>query len=484
MSSQVVKFLLGATKGLGYLGAAGVAVEVVETVAHHTGILPKESRLVPATTRLVLQALEIPQAPERAAPSLGHAPAVVDAQPNEPPAISAVVLTGQRDVCPDCYRSQPISLAGAGESAAELRLVRCGAHEAEAVELAGHMGQFFDTWAEAYGVSLEAGPDCGAKPNSNDYKNMWGNVEQDKYYKALSKWQGCKAKQKEAQLKADQKADAKAAKAAAKEAADDAATAKKAEAAKVAAVEKAKKTAKKLSDFALSATKAKYEKQVKDLLAAQAAEKDAAAKAAMQQQIDAANQAKLDAERLLAETNARAQSTEHQRQIDALRAEIAANAQKPQGMDQMFQQIMMARMMAPPAAPAPVAPAPVMMADPSAMMAAQMMQPAMMQPAAFPFFPSVDPMAAMMATDPMALDPMAADMWLSGNDGGLEIDAELAGELGLQGVDTLGEARVLFDVKNAGWSEEEVNRLLADMRGTDEAPMPGCKTQGLGSCGL
>lgn len=93
-----------------------------------------------------------------------------------------------------------------------------------------------------------------------------------------------------------------------------------------------------------------------------------------------------------------------------------------------------------------------------------MVDPAMgmMPGGAFPFFPT--------DADPGAWDFAGSDA---------EMDQEIAREIGLEGVQTQGEAAALFNIKQH-WPEGDFRALMSDY--TEEPQMPGCG--GLGGCGL
>jgi len=492
--SAVIRFLLKGAQVATYLGGADAVLTVAEVGLKRAGVIQPETRLLPELSNLVLDALAIPRPAAR--PALGEARPTMPAEqpapaPSSPavtsslPAVTSSSPAASLHVCPACYANRPIALAGASP-AGELHLKLCETHARQNQENVAHMGAFFSGWDQAYTAATNAtlaglgaaelpddlgARDCGPKPDENDYRNIFGNVDGGSYYTALSKWQSCKAKQKDELIAEQKKADKKAAAAKAKEDADDkkaAEAAKKHEQAAVAAATKAGKkqgaaTQKKLAQWGLNAQAKKFQAEIDALKASYQAEKDAAKQAEIQKTIDTLTQQKSDAERLAAELQAQAKDAAHAQEIQALQAQIANATQSKGGMDQLFQSIMMARMMAPAQSAVPA----TMVVDPTM---AAMMDPSagsavMAPPGAFPFFAD-DGGGGMSAWDFAGAE----------NDA----DPELVQALGLEGAATEGELAALYNVKQF-WPAEDFQAL---MQGWNDPPpaMAGCG--GLGGCGL
>jgi len=468
MASAVLALLVKVGRGAQYLGAADAVLTVVETGLERAGAIQPGTKLLQEGANLVMDAAGVPRRPR-----LGAAPAASTTPPSSvanllaappPPAASSSASAPalghappanpntRRVLCPECLAGQ-VFLAGAGEPIA---LVRCPDHETKTRTTLDQVEALYIGYAQAWGVDLAG---CGGKPNKNDFKNEWGNVKQEEYLTALTNWQQCIADDKAAKQKAKETAAAWKAKDA-KEDAKQAAQAKKHEAD---AVAKAKATQKRVASQGLSWQKMRYAKQIQDLQAKYAAEKDATAKAALDKQIQDLTQQKLDAERVANEIAQQARDADHQAQIDRLQAEVAAAAQKPGGMDEMFKMVVMARMMNPAAA-----------VDPAAMM--MMAQPAsVMDPAAMVAQSSGDPMAAMMM-QAQASDNSGYNMDFEGHDEADPFDSELAQAMRLGDAPTYGDAEALFNLRE---NFPEVD--TADLFGDQPDNLSGCS---LGSCGL
>lgn len=488
--SAVIRFLVKGAQVANYLGAADVAVTLTEAGLKRAGVIQPETRLIPALADLAFDALDIPRpgrpnlgeaAPTATAIELPVAPTATAIDLPVAPALAAASSSPVvRDVCPACYANRPI-LAGQGP-AGEISLRLCETHAQQNQENVNHMTAFFAGWDQTYTAATRAAlggaeladlgaRDCGPKPDENDHRNVFGNVDQGSYYTALSKWQTCKAKQKDELLAEQKKAEKKAAAAAKKEAADDAAAAaaaKKHEQAAVAAATKAGKqqgaaTQKKIAQWGLAAQAKKYQNEIDALRASYQAEKDAAKAAEIQKTIDTLTQQKADAERLAAELQTQAKDAQHAQQIQELQAQIANATQKQGGMDQMFQAIMLARMAAPAQSNTPA----ILVTDPSM---AAVTEPAAggAQAGVFPFF---------------AAEPTEDGSGFGWDFAGAENDAdpEIAEALGLEGTNVSeGEAAALWNLKQL-WPAEDFQSL---MEGWNDPPpaMAGCG--GLGGCGL
>ena len=474
--SAVLAFLMKVGKGAEYLGAASAVLSVAEAGLERAGYIQPGTKLLTEAAHFVMDAGGVPRRPNGppqlgAASSAANAPPASSAPPisssaaassNNSPAPAAASSAGapplgaapsqRRNVCPACASGKLI-LAGAGD---QIALVLCGNHDQHQAATLERVEGLYIGYANAYGVDLEGG--CGKKPDKNSFKNMWGNVEQVQYLEALTNWQQCIAAEKEAKAKAkakDAKEDATQAKKwAAQDAKEDAKQAKTAakQTKDAVAAEKAKQ--KKIASQSLAWQKNRYENQIRDLQAKYAKEQSDATRAALEKQIQDLTQQKLDTEKVANELQQQARDQQHQADLDKMRAEIAAAAQKPGGMDEMFRMMMMARMMAPPA-PAP-------QADP---MAAMMMAP-------------VDPVAAMMMA-PATMDPLAMDQGLmdfAGHDHDEDdvYDLELASAMGIEGA-TYGDAERLWNLReNFG---QDTSGLFDGIAGDGD----GCS---IGSCGF
>ena len=456
MSSAVLKFLVGPGKTALEIGAADVVVggAALET---DTGKRVKNA---------VLAALELDEpgrppvvgsasapTPPLLPPPVGGTPHVGCACQNKgaAPVGGGAPPPGTRFACPSC----PPVVAGAGDS---VQVRRCDKHEADVVEAATKLDGFYLGWAEANGVNPEVGyTDCGPKPQQTDkqFRTYWGNLDVDTYYPALDRWKDCTIRAK----------------------AKDVSTAQKVKQELKSAWTKGKTkehdVLRRASDFALAAQKTKYETQIANLQQQQRDAQTAADKAALQKQIDTMTQQKADTDKLIAQTQQQAQNDQHRQEIEQLQREIAANAQKPGGMDDMMKMVMAARLFpgqTPPSAASQAATGPMM---PS------------MQPQAPNVTVNIPPQSQDGASGggrgdggggpqvPM-VNPGADEFDLSGHDDD-PFDPELARALGIEGVPTLGDARTLYSLRNelGGFAPDEFEQLRLAYVGA---------SSGVGSC--
>lgn len=304
-------------------------------------------------------------------------------------------------------------------------------------------------------IGLSTTAECGEYPTINSpgmRDPQFGTPNYGMLSTAQSKWNECAKKVK----KTNETIDAAAMKAK-----------KAAEAAAAAASAAATKAQKMAAGFALAKQQKKYEDEIAAQKAAQAAAADIAQKAEIQKQIDTL-QAQKDQATALAEQLRAAQQAQQtqaqQAQIDALTREIAEKGRSPGGMDQYMQMLLMQRLAAPPAAPAQAP-----WVDP--MMAPQYQQPVYAAP---PVYAQQQPQQVIV------IDPSAGydggygfdeGYGLMGADPSTPLDADTAKELGLAGAETIGDALLLSDYRDA--YGDEADELITDIS--------GCM---LGSCGL
>ncbi len=452
--NAIIGFLVnGATT----LGGAGLAVTLGEAVAKRTGLMRKETSIVVEGVDFLCDVIGVPQ------PEVHQAPQLAGAQTT-------------RRICISCAPEKPVVIAGAGETV-EIDLGLCDDCAVARMDNVGEIEALYEGWADSYGVAgLDVGKvaDCGVKPAKSDKKfDRWNGFDAEAFYKALSKWQKCVAREK-AENVSEHKAEVKKINAEKKKTAE---------------------AQKKVAKHALANQKAKYEASIAEMQKAQADAKTTEEKTQYQQQIDRLNAEALNTSRLQAEMASKANDAATQAKIDQLQATIANNAAKPGGMDAMMSKMlemqMMKTMMAPPPAAAdpmaemmkikamasmfpaqPPAPAPA----PQQLQAPPMFQPPQMQ---------MQPMYDQGIPQPMYDDGGGMPgYYYQGADAGEPVDADIADAFGLSGVPGLsvGDANFLTAVRDAG--QLDFSALITDLGSVDDddARMPGnCST---GSCGL
>jgi flagellar biosynthesis GTPase FlhF len=418
------------------LGAADAAIQIGEAVGHHTGILNKNTKIVPAFTGFVLHALGA-RPREAAAPvaALGHASP-------DPATATPLLLGGLPEgvirLCSTCQSEQrtPFTLSGT-----ERGIVAglCELHEQEARAAMDRVDAMYLGWAEAWGIDVGKASVCGVKPIKESYKNEWGNVQGNLYQKAIADWQACVQNEKAADKDA-QKAIADAKKAQ-KTAEQKAAKAEQ-------AADKARRDSDKLRAAAAVATErqragfARREATLKTNYEKATTEQE---RAALKAEIDQLRAAQEQSEKLLEQSQRDATDADMRAQIDRLNREIVDRAKEPASSDQSLQQMLM-------------------------MVAMQNMMPAAA--------PAMDPAA-------MAAEPAAAGLpWDAGVEGGegdeqgSDTIADVASELGFEGVDDDEDLEELMDLRLAGWDEDSLKKMQAALQ--DPGGFAGCST----GCGL
>lgn len=400
--------LLGsAIKVAQLLGTVGTVATLGEAVGKRVGLLDKSTNILIEGTNF---ALDLFGAPKDSAIRPGRS------EPQLPPVGDAA--SEARVICADCQAESDLPLI-AGVAGEQIHFAQCKRHYDGHIALQGTVGAMYGGWAASFGLGESI---CGGKPvlssgRYTKYKKVGSKQYpyQDPvaYYRDLSDWQSCAAKEKDANSVAQKQIDD--------------------------AAKKTKDTALR-SAFALSAQKKSYESQIASLQAQQAAEKDAQKQTEIQAKIDAATARAEAAEKLAADMKQGAKDEAMAAKIQSLQDTIAAQANKPGGMDQFLQQLVlqqMANQQSQMAAPA---------SDPMAMLA-----PAMVE---MPV-PVADAGTVQYDTD----DPYA--LYGSGDDSAA-LDPEMADLLGFHGARTLGEARALFDLRQGGFTNEELEAALAD----------------------
>ncbi len=429
------------------LGGVSAAVGIGEAVLSRTGVIKPETRLLPEAARFACDVIGVPVRAQQPAPQLagatGPSQSIGDASSVEP-----------RVECPQCHISDdtPILGAAAGE---EIILAPCEHHAAEADSVGAKVGAMYSGWLDSLGIAEVA---CGPKPRLVDYKKPKRIPGTNKvitipdaatYYKRLVEWQECAAKDKEAsEAAAKAKADS------------DAAVSKKTQAAQ----------------WALKMQAARSKKELDDLKAAQAAEKDAAAKAEYQAKIDQLMAEKANAEKLAAEMATRSRDDAMRAKIDALAAIVNAQAQKPGGMSE-FLAAMVANQQQQIASVAQ---------QQSAISQQALSQPGvpLMVPASAD--PGIPWTAAPETEENVPGEGVeyndGSGFYFAGLEDDAEMDDEIAANLGIEGAHlTNAEARPVFGARQAGWSKDELAELVRAWGPNPEPAIGGCA---VGSCGV
>lgn len=518
--SSLVTVLQVVFKGGQVLAAAGAATQIGEAVLARAGLIKPETRLIRAGMDAVLGAVIPRQAPEEVdafeigeatvatAPALPATPVVAPVTTTAPdignaPAVAAETTDGKDDnENEELLKGVETIYAGwadaIGMHEGEIRLCgtrpnlldakytggtkdkhhaylqdlilyqKCVADHAAQSRIAGEAEELevvkkVDALYEGWGDAMEVGEAslCGKKPKLTDvefqaplYKGSVVNKPRiTLFFKKLADWQSCVQAEKEQQKQAEaaQKAAVtKAAKSAAKSSAD---------------------RQKKVAEWALVQQQQKFNQELQALKDAAAAEKTAEEQAKIDARMQELLQAKQDAEKLALTLQTQAKDAQQQAMIDKLTAEISSKAKEPGGMDEMFKMIMMQRLMEPAAPQAPAA-APAM--DPAYAMMTMQAQSQAEQLAALQ---NAQTMSAF--GDPGAIPWEAqsgGDMYYYGD--AEPLDEEIAEELGLEGARTNDEGRLLFELKNAGWSEDALQEFVGDHGDVNTS---SCST---GSCGL
>ncbi len=454
-SSAVVKFLLANVKPALEIGAASV---VVVGALKDTDAGSRVQAFFRGAFADVAPGAAPAGAPSGTPPLLpppvGGAPVKIGCACQHPAGVGEgpAVPAGVRLACPKC----PPVVAGAGET---VQVSRCKAHEAELVRQADALDTFYVGWAtDAMGVDPAIGyADCGPKPQQTDkqYRTFWGNLDEATYYPALDKWKDCTAKAKAGDVAARAKT-----KTALKKGEHD-------------AYFKARQKDASVTQFALAAQKKKYEDQAAALVQQQQQAQSAADKAALQKQIDQLNMQAADTAKLQAATQAAARDADHQRQIDQLTKEVSDAAKKPGGMDDMMKMAMVAKMF--PGQPGTAA---------SAAVAAPMMPSMARDGGGGGGAPPVNVNVNIPAQDGGGfVDPNLADDGWGTLDGAHDepIDPELAAAFGLSGVQTIGEARELYALRQEfGTADPEAFAELAAAYSGAVAGIGGCNSCGPG----
>lgn len=426
------------------LGGVSAAVGIGEAVLSRAGVIKPETRLLPEAARFACDVVGVPL-PKASAQRTLPAATIGDADAQRPE---------PRVECPECHIGDetPILGAAAGE---EIILAPCEHHAAESERVGAAVGAMYAGWFESLGIAEVT---CGPKPRLANYskpKRIPGtskviNVpDAALYYKRLVEWQECAAKDKEAS-----EAAAKA------KAESDAAVSKKAQAAQ----------------WALKMQAARSRKELEDLKAAQAAEKDAAAKAEYQAKIDQLTAEKVNAEKLAADMSTKASSDAMQAKIDALAATINAQAQRPGGMSE-FLAAMVAEQQRQIAS--------------IAQQQSSVSQQALSQPGV-PFMvpASADPGIPWTAAPETEEDVPGegvmyndgSGFYMAGMDDDDILDDEIAANLGIGGAGlTNAEAKTVFGARQAGWGDEEIAELVKMWGSNPESAIGGCA---VGSCGV
>ncbi len=459
-TSAVLKFLLSVGKGAEYVGAADAVLTVAELGLARAGVIQPGTKLLVEGANIIMDAAGVPRrnaktpqlaggpspSSPNAAPPLPRAAtsssagATASSPAAAPPPPIEAAPPERRLVCPACASGRVI-LAGAGE---EIALVLCGDHEQKQQATLAGVESLYIGYAKAWGVDLAG---CGGKPNPNNFKNFWGNVEQVDYLTALTNWQQCIANDKAAKAKTAAQIDAakKAQAAADKSAADTAAAA----AAQRASADKQRQREvdRRVAQQSLEWQRKRYEGQIAALQQRAAKEKSDTERAALQKQIDDLSQQKADAEKVANEISQQARDAQHQAELDRMRAEIAASAQKPGGLDEMFKMALMAKMLSPSGG-------------------------------------GVDPaMLAMMQQQAAAGgggEEGGGELDFAGQGDENAIEDDLAQAMGLAGAHTTSEAETLFNLR-ANFPDEDTSSLFDGMAGDEALPTDGCS---LGSCSL
>lgn len=464
---SLIKLALGAYELAKAAGGAAAAVQLGEVVLTRTGVLKKDTKIIPETARFVLDVAGVPDKLPPLPFGLGvREPTALPPAPEPVPAlphVGSAIAADTGVLCVDCVtRSDaPITISGT-ES---MLLGQCAEHAAEAAATAERVGALYDGWRNAWGLGDATKDYCGARPQLSDAKYtrtkslQVGNKQivskyqnTAAYYKDLSDWQTCAQKVKDdAAATKKALADAKSASAQAQKAA------KKAE------------TQKKLADFALKGKQGAYEKQIAELKAQFASEQDAAKQAALQAKIDEAEKGRALAEQMAAELRATQQDQKMAEMQASLTAAIADKAQQPGGMDQ-FMQMLMLQMMQPQAPPAQP-----FMASPEMSMPAPVIPWA---PSPEAYEQGFDPNAG--AGFPDQFDPM---MSFAGAGDDEPLDPDLADALPyLSGVRDQGMARMLHGLAQTGeYEDDDLVDLAAALNSADENGLSGCA---IGACGL
>lgn len=470
--SAIGKILLGGGTFLGIVGAVDMAATVGEVVGERAGILPKGTKLIATAAD---KALSLAGWPDKRAPAPAGSP-IGDVVPASVPALPAA--RPARNVCPDCNNGAPVLAGATGET---ITFARCPQHVTELTALGEHTAAMYRGWSEAYGVDLGKIPDCGPEPVQNDFKNAFGEPHRDNYERALIKWQACAMKRTAEQAKADAAATAKAAKAAAKEAADDAKAAAKAQKDKDAAIAKEKKAA----EWKLQVQAGHYRREKEKAEKEKAAAATEAERVAAQKKLDEMIAAKAATDALLADITAKAKDADHQKQIDALQAQILA-AKGPSGTDTMIQMLLAQQAQQQQAQP--------VYQQPQYVQA----QPVYQQQVASPvyqqqFMPVQD--SSMFAAPPQAIpwaeaqmpgggemfDDGSAGMYFSGASD--PMDQDVASALGIEGAQTQADGRILYEMGNVGYDDEEL-ALLATMLNDDGGQGPILSGCAVGACSV
>lgn len=420
--NAILSVLLGGAK----LVVTGGAIAVGEAAARQTGVAD-------AASGVILEALGVPKRKaavvEAPLPAL---PAAIDIGESRP-----AIRESVRRICPSCAVG-PIAISGVEGEEVKLELGRCASCEEQAQSVAEQVDALYLGWAEAWSLPDIEG--CNAKPIKNDkkYVTFWGNFDDTQFYKDLAAWQSCQSKEKAAREKAAQ--------AAAQEAA-----AHKTEVARTAKSAAAREAArqKKTAEWALRAQKKRYENQIAHLRALEAARQKKSEKDKIAAQIAELEQAKADAEALAAKVSVDAKNREQQVEVARLREEVARTASKPGGLDELFREVMLERLRS------PETPAPVPREAPPA-------------ETALPWGEIPSPADELVFED--------ADVELGEAPG--EMDPDIASALGIEGAANVEDAIELFGMRAAGWSDEELGDLAANLK----APLEnGCA---IGACGV
>lgn len=442
-----------AEKVVTVLSGVAAAAAVADVVGQKTGLMkPGEGVLRTVAGGVVDAGLRL-----SGAPSVKAAPETLA---GSPPALP----TAPRTVCPMC-QSGPVLAGAAGE---QISIGVCDEHAAQTEAAAAGVDAMYAAWAESRGIDMGAASKCGPQPKPSSYKGPSG-LNLTAYQQSVINWQACKQAEQDA-----------AAQAAANKAAIQAAAKK----AKEAGYTQGKKIAQNVASAALAQQAKKYQDQIDAMNAAAAQAKTDEQRAAIQAQLDAANAAKAAADKALADSQAQAKDAQHQADITALQAQVAAAAKQPGGMDQFIQQFMLQQMMQQQPTQAPAFQPTMMMApDGSGYVAAS--------PQGLPMFapqPQVyaQPMVApqMMAFDEGGYgDPFAGGEFafdFAGAAPETPAPPDLVAALGLPaGTATLGEVRELFDWRQRdGLSNEQLDEMLSAMRSMNIAPCP------TGACGI
>ncbi len=421
-----LKIIGAAIKAAEILAGVGTGVTIGEAVLKRAGVVQKDTSILVEGANIALDVFGAPRdsALRPGTKRHGQTASLGDA------------AADPRVICVDCQRESDMPLL-AGAAGEEIVLGQCQKHYENHFLIQGRVDSMYEGWAQSIGLGDSAV--CGAKPDlkSARYKKykkvgtkQFGYQDPVAYFRDVSEWQQCIAADK----------------------AQTDATVKQIDATKAAAKQSSLKSA-----YALAAQQKKYSNDIDALLAAQAAEKDTAAKAEMQAKIDAAMAAKAAAEQLANELRTKEQSTE----IEALKAQIAAQSSKPGGMDSFMQMYMMQMMANQPSAAA----SQQAVLDPALALQLAAQQQQM----------SVDPMALLApAQDPYA-DPYAeVDYYMAGGDEA-PMDPDAAEMLGVSGARTLGEAQALYELRHGGgFSEDELAAAMDDLGSSGS--LGGCTT--------